>query len=367
MIKKIRSQKKRQWKCQQNKKQGISKAKYPAALRSFAMTLHFYSPKAYEFVRQKFCKALPDPNTLRSWYSSIDGTPGFTFESFEALKKKVVASKKSNKKVLVTFMLDEISIKKSLQRLPNGKICGYVDFGSEMESNDTIPLTKDALVMMVVSLDESWKIPLGYFLINGIDSATNSGLIREALIRLHEIEVEVVSLTLDGPSEHFATMRALGASFDLLNLKPFFPHPSTQEKIHIIFYACHMLKLVRNTLGDLKILKDAEGNSIEWRFIEALAQLQKKEGLRAGNKLKMAHIHYWKMKMKVALAAQTLSDSVADSIEFCDKYLNLVEFKGSEATVKFIRCINRIFDFLNSRNFFAKGFKAPLTKFNEEF
>lgn len=46
--------------------------------------------------------------------------------------------------------------------------------------------------------------------------------------------------------------------------------------------------------------------------------------------MKTAHIRYWKIKMKVALAAQTLSDSVADSIEFCDKYLNLPEFKGCE-------------------------------------
>lgn len=66
-------------------------------------------------------------------------------------------------------MLDEISIKKSLQCLPNGKICGHVDFGSEMELNDNIPLAKDALVLMVMSLDESWKLPIGYFLINGID------------------------------------------------------------------------------------------------------------------------------------------------------------------------------------------------------
>lgn len=68
---------------------GICREKYPPALRSFAMTLHFYSPKAYNFVRQKFCRALPDPSTLRSWYASINGEPGFTTESFEALKIKV--------------------------------------------------------------------------------------------------------------------------------------------------------------------------------------------------------------------------------------------------------------------------------------
>ena len=70
--------------------------------------------------------------------------------------------------------------------------------------------------------------------------------------------------------------------------------------------------------------------------------------------------------MKVALAAQTHSASVADAIEFCNKYLQLREFEGSEATVKFIRSINRIFDFLNSRNPFASRFKAPLRKSNEQ-
>ena len=190
-------------------------------------------------------------------------------------------------------MLDEMSTKKSLQRTRDGKVRGYVDIGTDMQQDDNISLAKDALVLMVVALDGSWKIPIGYFLINGIDSQTNSGLIRDALTRLHEIEVEVVSVTLDGPSEHFATMRALGANFDLSNFQPYFPHPSNPEQnVFVIFDACHMLKLVTNTLGDLKVFKDSDGNLIEWKFVEDLAELQEKEGLRAGNKLRMAHIRY---------------------------------------------------------------------------
>lgn len=71
------------------------------------------------------------------------------------------------------------------------------------------------------------------------------------------------------------------------------------------------------------------------------------------------------MKMKVALAAQTLNSSVADAIEFCARDLSLSEFQGNEATVRFIRCIDRLFNFLNSRNPFAKGYKAPLRPTNE--
>ena len=216
----------------QNKKKlsGISSAKYPAALRAFAMTLHFYSPRAYGFVRRKFCKALPDPSTMRSWYSAVDGEPGFTLESFQALKFKAAEAKKCKKKVLVSFMLDEISIKRSIQRLPNGCVRGYVNMGTEVESNDTIPLAKEALVMMVVALDGNWKLPIGYFLVNGINSDTKSGLVSEALIHLHDVDIEVVSVTLDGPTQNFATMRALGADFSMSNTKPFFLHPSTQKR-----------------------------------------------------------------------------------------------------------------------------------------
>lgn len=42
----------------------ISREKYSPALHSFAMTLHFYSPKAYNFVRQKFLAALPHSRTI---------------------------------------------------------------------------------------------------------------------------------------------------------------------------------------------------------------------------------------------------------------------------------------------------------------
>lgn len=100
---------------------------------------------------------------------------------------------------------------------------------------------------------------------------------------------------------------------------------------------------------------------------ENLVNLQEEEGLRAGNKLRRAHIDFHKMKMKVALAAQTLSSSTANSIEYCDKYLGLRNFHGSSATVRFIICIDRIFDFLNSRNPLGKGFKAPLRRSNEVF
>lgn len=220
---------------------------------------------------------------------------------------------------------------------------------------------------MVVSLHSNWKIPIGYFLINGIDFETTAGIIITALSHLHNVNVKVVSVTLDDPVQHFSTMQKLGANFNVNNSSSFLGHPSTNEAIYVIFDACHMLKLMRNCFGDWKMFQDSEGNKIKWDFIKELCELQEKERLSAGNKLKKEHIKYWKMKMKVSLAAQTLSSSVADSISFCGKQLNLLQFQNSDATVRFIRCIDRLFDFLNSRNPLAKGFKSPLRVSNESY
>lgn len=76
---------------------------------------------------------------------------------------------------------------------------------------------------------------------------------------------------------------------------------------------------------------------------------------------------YWKQnKIKVRYAANTLSASVANAIEFL-KTEGFKEFQDSEATIKFITIIDRFFDFLNTRNPFGKNFKQPLTTHNFHF
>lgn len=51
--------------------------KYSPLLKSFALTLQFYSTKAYNFVRKTFGLALPHQRHIRKWYSKIPANPGF--------------------------------------------------------------------------------------------------------------------------------------------------------------------------------------------------------------------------------------------------------------------------------------------------
>ena len=88
---------------------------YPPELRSFAMTLKFYSAKAYNYVRKSFDLGLPCASVIRSWYSSMDGEPGFTKDAMAALKAKVLAAKRDGQEVVCALMLDEMAIRKHVE------------------------------------------------------------------------------------------------------------------------------------------------------------------------------------------------------------------------------------------------------------
>lgn len=140
------------------------------------------------------------------------------------------------------------------------------------------------------------------------------------------------------------------------------------SNIHIILDACHMIKLVCNTLGDMGFMYDGAGNIIKWDFFKELVKFQEESGLHCATKLRKRHINYSTEKMRLKLAVQTLSASVGDALEYCAKDLNITAFQRSEATVTFCRNINYIFDVLNTRNFLGSTpYKKPLYKGNETF
>ena len=58
------------------------------------MTLKFYSTKVYNYVRKSFDLGLLHVSVIRSWYSSVDGEPGFMKDALNALKAKVLAAKR---------------------------------------------------------------------------------------------------------------------------------------------------------------------------------------------------------------------------------------------------------------------------------
>ena len=74
---------------------------------------------------------------------------------------------------------------------------------------------------------------------------------------------------------------------------------------------------------------------VDYRFIEDLVALQDELGLHLANKLNRRHLNWRNMKMKVRLAAQTLSSSVADALSYLAETDN--NFKDAKPTINFIR------------------------------
>ena len=69
-------------------------------------------------------------------------------------------------------------------------------------NNDSLPEATVALVYMAVAANSNWKVPCGYFLVNGATGEQKANLTKECIIKLHEEKVKVVSFTCDGPSSH---------------------------------------------------------------------------------------------------------------------------------------------------------------------
>ena len=321
-------------------------------LVEFAHTLNFLSPSAYKYARKYMC--LPHKETLRRW-QTVDGQAGWTAESFKALKDD------NNKRDCVVVM-DGVHIKASCQWSQGLKrFVGYEDIGiSSVQDCET--LATEATVFMAVGIIRAWKLPLAYFLTKGSMSGDQqSNLLREATCRLADVGVQVRTVVFDGAPGNIATVNKLGAQ---LPDTPFFNHPSTAFAGAVIWTVVdspHMLKLSRNCLAT-HALVDSRGDVISWDHITGLLALQQSEGVKFANKLSPAHVTEWKKrKMKVKLAAQVMSTSVADALQLLMD-IQLPEFQSSSATIRFIRMVDKVFDKLNSRSPFIIGSKQAITR-----
>ncbi|CAI6370914.1 unnamed protein product [Macrosiphum euphorbiae] len=319
-------------------------------MRKLAITLQFYSNKAYNFVRKSFKNVLPHPKTISKWYKVVNGDPGFTQEAFQCIHEKA-----KNETVICNIVLDEMSIREKIE-WDGTKMHGFVDMGTNIDTvNDNSVHAKNALVFMAVGVNGHWKMPIGYFLVAGLNGNERSNLLKQCLVLMGDTGAKVHSITFDGAYSNGKMCSNLGASFDINDELSFsFKNPYNNEPVYVFYDACHMIKLIRNLLGDLGYLFNQEGKKISWNHIKMLYFKEKNEGLKAATKLTNKHIYYYNEKMNVKLATQVLSNSVGNGLKFC-KSLGCDDFKDIDATAEFCFLMNDAFDILNCRSKYSKN------------
>ncbi|XP_055954540.1 uncharacterized protein LOC130010700 [Patella vulgata] len=126
---------------------------YTEEQRYFALTLHMYSPKAYEYFSKNV--QLPAPRTLTKWLEKIKAEPGISLCMLQSLKENV--EKFPEQYTHCCVMVDAMAIRKQvIYEKHSQKLVGYVDLGTGKDEDEEVG--KEVLVVMAVGFKQKWSV-----------------------------------------------------------------------------------------------------------------------------------------------------------------------------------------------------------------
>lgn len=308
---------------------GEKMKQYSPIVRKFCLSLHYYSPRAYQFVRETFKNNLPHPNTIKSWYSNSDvrGEAGIQEERLKCLKRIASDFNEAKKtKMICSMIFDEMNVRQQIYwSRSHQDYIGMVpkDQNGNVENvfeSDDSTISKQIIVFYLNGINTKFEFPVAYYVINKINSLQKKNMLVEILCAVTECGIRISNLTFDGLFSNTKMCELLGANLDVLSqdFQPFFSNPNSGEKIFIILDPCHMQKIVRNTLAGKKVIFHRDENretQIKWEHIVKLYEFSKSHDMLT-HKLTKKHIQWEQNSMNVRLAVQTLSASVANSMSF---------------------------------------------------
>jgi len=302
-----------------------------------------------------------------SWLSQYEADPGMTQQTFDTIKSKIDSGVDGWSYKLCCLHVDEMEIKKHVDYdRHTGKIHGFTNLGNGPLDGPSQPQATKVLAVVAVGLLGHWKLPLGYYLTDGANSQVQCSIITDIVTKLWECGSYAVSVTFDGLSCNLKTVELLGGSLDVDQMRSCFRHPVVRDcYVRIILDACHMVKLMRNLLCEYQIIKVPNVGSAKWQHIDLLHKEQKSQGLNLGNRLSQQHIQYKQQKMKVRLAVQVISSSVAQALKYMREQ-GYSGFEHTEATEYLLFVVDRLFDILNSRTMRCAGFKRGVDRHNAD-
>ena len=226
----------------QNSHRQIQGKGYTEAVKEFAITLYFYPPRAYNFVRGLL--SLPHPSLIRKWPSSINSEPGFIRTVQGSENKLYIIQNKRYKYV------------------------GFIDYGGAV-LEPSKEFANEAPTFLLVGFHGHRKCPVGYFLTNKMTANIQKQLVRIALTKAAEAGLRVHCVTNDGTTTNINMFEGLGCSFDGTydTMKTTFKHPTEQYDVSAI------LDPYMESLADLSFFLEPDGAKIEWKYFKHLHDL----------------------------------------------------------------------------------------------
>ena len=111
------------------------------------------------------------------------------------------------------------------------QMTGFVGLGDGC--NDESEAT-EVLVFMPVGLTGHWKAPVACYLTRSLSAGVQTRLIRDLLVALHDVDIRVCYITMDGHATNVRICSKLGCQLTIGNgptkpTKPFFTHPTSNQ------------------------------------------------------------------------------------------------------------------------------------------
>lgn len=209
---------------------------------------------------------------------------------------------------------------------------------------------------------------IAYYFIRSLDAEQRKNLLLPIIGEVLKRDIEISNITFDGLPANAPMCDRLGANLDLFDSHTYFIEPSKHRRIHIILDPSHCIKLVRNNFANYGTLYDADNNEIKWEYLVKLVEFSDKGNFGMCHKLNKRHINFKDRIMHVRTAVETLSNSVADSMQFLLNQNN-EEFAHAGPTIQFIRTFNDVFDVMNTQRVMHEHpnqLKTALNPFNKD-
>jgi len=171
--------------------------RYTDELKKFALSIHFYSPKAYRFLKKYL--VLPHESTLSEWMSGADCSPGICLDVINRLNEHR-ENDCSNTLTDIVLQVDEMAIRKDTPYdSATHAFVGHVDYGLG-DSGENAPIATNAMVCLAVGLSGGWRCPVGYVFTNKVNGEIMFTFVRRILDTLLSRSFRVHRIVSDGYS-----------------------------------------------------------------------------------------------------------------------------------------------------------------------
>ena len=317
--------------------------RYHSQIIRFALSLHGKSPSAYRELQESGALILPSERVLRDYKNYFKPKAGISKENVESLRAKTSSFTPVQRYIAV--VMDEMKIQSNLVfDKVSGDLIGFIDLGDPMTNfsnlTDEDPIATHALAFLVRGLCTDVKHIIAYFFTGNVTSFQLMPLFWRTVAVLEvSPNLRVCAAVNDGASPNRKFFRlhvqlAKDVDCDVVyKVKNIFA-PSQ----YIFFFpdSPHLMKTARNCLyssgfGSHSRLMWNNGQYLVFQHIADLFHSDQRFALHALPKLTLDHIaltSYSKMKVKLAVQAlsksvaialrETEKDDVLGTAEFCD-------------------------------------------------